>query len=301
MYGAILFGFAIRSSFDVISEFFVATLVAYALVLLAYFAVTVILLMFFESRLQKLNIPCLRSSRRRSSITSVGGLGQGLVQCPKSKLRRIVKGLTRITTSLGGKVLSLFILTCMLSLCVLSASKPDERTSTTDSLNQIDHFKQFSEAQLKYFVKETDTSIVFSEEIDCSTENVQNQTINLCAELPEASFYEGKSFCWIAASRQWEQHQNSTCSNLEFYRCLQRFLDETQNGPFRQDFRLEETESQARILASRFHLKIELHNRFREDRRSLERLRKYLLEQSSVEAVLYQSPRNFSILTTSSS
>ena len=281
--GTILFGFAIRSSFDVISEFFVATLVAYALVSLASFAVTVMLLMFFESRLQKLNFPCPRSSRRRSLISSVGGLEQGL--CPKSKLRRIVKGLTRITTSLGGKLLSLFILTCILSLCVLSASKPDERTSTTDSLNQLDHFKQFSEVQLKYFGKETDTSIVFSEQIDYSKNTVQNQIINLCVELQEASFYEGKSFCWMAAFREWEQRQNKTCSNSEFYRCLQRFLDETQNGPFRQDLRLKDTESQTRIVASRIHLKIELHNRFREDKRSLERLRKYLLKQSSLETV----------------
>ena len=283
--GAILSGIAIRSSFDVISEFFVATVVAYVLISLASLALTVILLMYFESKLKKLNTPCLRSWRRRSSITSVGSLERGLVQCPKSKLRRIVKCLTRITTSLGGKVLSLFILTCIFSLCVVSALKPDERTSTTQSLNQHDHFKHFNEAQLKYFGQETDTSVIFSEKIDYSQDAVQNKITNLCVELRETSFKEGKLFCWMAAFRQWKQHPNITCSNSEFYRCLELFLKQTHNSPFRQDLRFEDTKAQARILASRIHLKIELHNQFREDSRSLQRLRKYLLEQSSLEAV----------------
>ena len=285
--GTILFGIAIKSSFDVISEFFVATLVAYVLVSLASLAVTVILLMFFEGRWKKLNTPCLRSrsSRRRSSITSIGSLEQGVVQYPKSKLRRIVKGLTRITMSLAGKVLSLFILACILISCVLSALKPDERTSTTESLNQLDSFKQFNEAHLKYFGNETDTSITFSEKIDYSQDTVQNQIINLCVKLQEASFNEGKIFCWMAAFRQWQQRQNMTCSNSEFHRCLELFLDETHNSPIRQDLSLEDTRSQARILASRIHLKIELHNRFREDRRTLENIRKYLLEQSPLRAV----------------
>ena len=64
--------------------------------------------------------------------------------------------------------------------------------------------------------------------------------------------------------------------------------DQTHCAPFRQDLHLEVTNSQASILASRIHLKIELNNRFR-DRRSLEKLRKSLLEQSgkaqSIEAL----------------
>jgi len=285
--GTVLFGIAIKSSFDVISEFFVASLVSYVLVSLASSAVAVIVLMYFEGRLKKLNTPCLqsKSSRRRSSITSVGSLEQGLVQCPKSKLRRIVKGLMRITTSLGGKVLSIFLLACILSLCVLSALKPDERTSTTESLNQLDHFEQFSQAQLKYFRNETDTSIIFAEEIDYSQITVQNQIVDFCVELQEASFNEGKLVCWMVAFRQWKQHQNMTCSNSEFYRCLELFLDQTHNGPFRQDLHFGNAKSQSGILASQIHLTIELHNRFREDRRSLEKLREYLLEQSSLEAV----------------
>ena len=283
--GTILFGIAIKSSFDAISEFFVVILVAYVLVSLATFAITVILLIYFESKLEKLDTPCLRSSRKRFSLSSIGSLEQGVVPCPKSKLRRIVKGLTRITTSLAGKVLSVFILACILSGCLLSALKPDERTNTTESLNQLDHFKRFSETQLKYFGQETDTSIIFSEKIDYSQNTVQDQIISLCVELQEASFNKGKSPCWMAAFRQWKQDENETCSNSNFYQCLERFLDQTHNGQFRQDLHLEDTEPQARILASRIHLKIELHNRFREDRRSLEKLRKYLLEQSSLEAV----------------
>ena len=211
--GTILFGIVIKSSFDVISEFFLATLVAYVLVSLASVAVTVILLMSFEGRLKKLSTPCLQSKKRRSSTTSSGILEQGLVQCPKSKLRRFVKGLTRITTSLGGKVLSLFILTCILGLCVLSATKPDERTSTTESLDQQDRYKQFTETQQKLFGKEADTSIMFSEKIDYSKDTVQNNILNLCAELQEASFNDGKPVCWMAAFRQWKLRQNITCSN----------------------------------------------------------------------------------------
>ena len=89
----------------------------------------------------------------------------------------------------------------------------------------------------------------------------------------------------MVAFRQWKQHQNITCPKSEFYQCLELFLKQTHNSPFRQDLHFKNTNSQPRILASRIHLKIELHNQFQEDRRSLEKLRKYLLEQSSLEAV----------------
>ncbi|KAL9968892.1 hypothetical protein ACROYT_G021036 [Oculina patagonica] len=283
--GTILSGIAIKSSFDVISDFFMATLIVYVLASAVSFIVTVILLMYFERRLKKLNNPCPRSCRRRSSITNVGSFEQGLVQCRKSKLRHILKSLTWIITSLGGKILAVLILACIVSLCVLSALQRDERTSTTEALNQNDNFKQFSEAQQKFFGKETDTSIVFSGKIDYSQETVQNQIINICTKLQEASYSEGESFCWMTALRQWTLDHNMSCKNSEFYPCLERFLNESQNVPFRQDVRFEDTNTRARILASRIHLNMELHNRFREDRGSLEKLKRDLLKQSPMEVV----------------
>ena len=281
--GTILSGIAIKSSFDVISDFFMATLVAYAIVSASSFIVPIILLMYFERRLKKLNTPCPRSCRRRSSITDFGSFNEGLLQCRKSKLRHVLKSLTRIITSLGGKILSLFMLTCIISLCVLSALQRGERTSTTDSLYQNDNFKQFSEVQEKFFGKATDTSIVISEKIDYSQETVQNQIINICSKLQEAPYSKGKSICWISALRQWKHRQNKTCS--EFYSCLESFLNQSYNVPFRQDLRFEDINPRVKIMASRIHLKMEQHNRFREDRRSLEKLRKGLLDESLLDAV----------------
>ena len=280
--GAILSGITIKSSFGVISDFFIATLVAYVLASAASFILTVILMMYFERRLKKLNNPCPRSCRRRSSITNVGSFDQGPVQCRKAKLRHILKSLTWIITSLGGKILALLILACIISLCVLSDLKRDNRTTTTESLYQNENFKQFSEAHQKFFGKEIDTSIVFSEKSDYSQEAVQNQIINICTNLQESTYSEGKSFCWMTALRQWALDKNMSCLNTEFYPCLESFLNESHNVPFRQDLHFEDMIPRATILASRVHLNIELHNRFREDRRSLEKLRKNLLKQEAI-------------------
>ncbi|KAJ7385702.1 hypothetical protein OS493_013731 [Desmophyllum pertusum] len=282
--GAILFGITIKSSFDVVSEFFSVALVAFTLVSFASFTVTVILLMYFERRLNKLNTSCLWRCSRRSAFTNFGILQEVSIQQLKDKLRHFREAFAQILTSTAGKILSLVIFVGIITLCVLSALQPNERTSTTASLYQNDNFKQFSEAQQKFFGNEIDTSIVFSEEIDYSQETVQLETINICKMLQEASYSEGKSLCWIAALRQWAKVRNMSCLNSDFYRCLNLFLNQSHHVPYRQDLCFEDENLRPRILVSRVHLRMVLHNRFREDSGSLEELREDLSTQSSLEA-----------------
>ena len=285
LYGIIFSGLAIKSSFDVISEFFLATLVTYAVNLTASFIVTVVLLMYFERRLKKPNIPSLRSCRRKSSTPDFESFDQGLVEGRKVKLKRALKSLTRIMTSLGGEILALLVLVGIIGFCAFSAFQTDERTRTTESLYKSENFRQFSTAQQNFFDKVTDTSIVFSEKIDYSQEYVQNGITNICTKLEEASYSGGKSLCWMEAFQRWKQNQNRTCLNAAFYQCLDNFLNQFYNSPFRQDLHLKDTNSRRIIQASRIHLRMELQNPFREDRGSLQKLRKDLLEQSSLKAV----------------
>ena len=278
--GTILLGIAIKSSFDVISEFFLAILVAYTMVSTASLIMTFIFLMYFERRSKKLNTPCPRSCRGRASIADFESVDEGLLRWLRFKLRHILKSLAWIITSLGAKISALLVLACIISLCVVSSLKRGERMSTTESLYKNDNFKQFSEAQAKFFGKQIDASIVLSEKIDYSRKTVQNQIIEICSKLREASFSKGEPFCWMTALRKWERHQNLTCSNSKFYPCLQLFLNQSDNVPFRQDLRFEDKNRRVKIVASRIHLKMEQYNRFREDRESLEKLRKELLKQS---------------------
>lgn len=78
LYGIILSGIAVKSSFDVISEFFLATLVTYAFNFTASFILTVVLLMYFERRLKELNNPSLRSYRKKSSTPDFEASTKGL-------------------------------------------------------------------------------------------------------------------------------------------------------------------------------------------------------------------------------
>ena len=286
LYGIVLSGLAINSSFDVISEFFLGSLVTYAVNSTASFIVTVVLLMYFERRLKKLNNPCLRSCKRKSSTPESFDLEwNGEMECRKVKLKRVLKSLTWIMASLGGKILALLVLLGVIGFCVFSALQTDERTKTTESLYQSENFRQFSEAQQNFFGKVTDTSIVFSEKIDYSQEYVQNRITDICSKLEEASYSGGKSLCWMEAFQHWKQNQNMTCLNSAFYQCLEIFLNQLHNRPFRQDLHFKDTNSRRFIQTSRIHLRMELKNQFREDRGSLQKLRKDLLEQSSLEAV----------------
>ena len=281
--GTIPIGIAIKSSFDVISDFFILALVTFAILSVSSFIVTVTLLIYFERRLREQNTLCLPRCRRRSPCTDVRGLRRESVQ--QLNLRHILKSLAQIITSVGGKILSLFILACIIGLCVSSAFQTDERTSTTESLYQSDNFKQFNAAQQKFFGNETDTSIVFPQEIDYSKETVQNEIINVCEMLKQASYDERESLCWMSSLRQWAKFKNVNCSNSDFYRCLDVFLNQSRHESFRRDLRFGTENLRRQILASRIHVQVKQQNQYREDRRSLEELRNDLNAHSFLEAM----------------
>jgi len=156
---------------------------------------------------------------------------------------------------------------------------------TTQTLYQNENFKWFREAQQKFFGKETDTSIVFSEKIEYSRESVQRDILNTCKMLQEASYSARYSPCWMASLQQWARFKNMKCSNSDFYQCLDVFLNQSLHAPFRQDLHFTRGKLRRDILASRFHIQMIVRNRYRKDRRSLERLRKDLHKQSSQEAI----------------
>ena len=283
--GTILIGIAIKSSFNVISEFFTVAIVTFALLAVSSFIVTVTLLTYFERRLKHMDTSCVPHCRRRSAVTEVGSLQKRFAQWLNAKLRQILRGYTQIITSLGGKALTLFIFACIIGLCVSSALQPGERIGTTQSLYQNKHFKQFSEAQQKFFGEETLASIVFSEKIEYSKESVQSDILNTCKMLQEASYSAKDPSCWMAALRQWARFKNMKCSNSDFYQCLNVFLNQSLYAPFRQDLHFAAGKLGRDILASRFHVQMVLRNSYREDRRSLEKLREDLHTQSSQEAI----------------
>ena len=283
--GAILFGNAIKSSFEVISGFFLVTLVAFVVISAASFIITMTLLFSLERQLKSLDSFFARLCSRRSPITNIGSMEKGLMKQLKAKLRPTLGEVSRVITSLGGKIIALIILAGILGLCVWSALQPGERTSATENLYaENENFQKFDEAQQKLFGNETDVSIVFSEKVDYSQPNVQNQMINICKTLGDASHSERESMCWMAALLQWAKHQNTSCSNSEFYRCLNMFLNQTGNAPFRQDVRLDDNKVKFQILANRIHVQMALRNSFKEDRRSLEKLRLDLQNQSFLKA-----------------
>ena len=283
--GIILIGIAIKSSFGAISEFFTVAIVNFAILSVSSFIVTVTLLTYFERRLKNIGISCVPLCRRRSPVALGESLQKGSLQWLNVKLRHILKGYTQIITSLGGKIISLFIFACIIGLCVSSATQPGERTGSTQTLYQNKNFKQFSEAQQKFFGKETDTSIVFPKKIEYSLESAQSDILHTYNMLQEAPYSARDSRCWMASLRQWVRRKNMTCSNSDFYQCLNVFLNQSLYEPFRQDLHFAAGKLTGDILASRFHAHIVVRNRFREDRRSLQELRKDLHTQSSQEAI----------------
>ena len=284
--GTIPIGIAIKSSFDVISDFFVVALVAFVILSISSFIVTVTLLIYFERWFKEQNSSCmLPRCRRRSPFTEVESLQNGPMRQLKANVRHIMKTLTRMITSLAGKILSIFLLACAIALCVSSALQPDERTSTTESLYQNDNFKQFNEAQQKFFGNETDTSIVFPREIDYSQETVQDEIINVCKMLQDASYSQGGSLCWMASLQQWAKLKNISCSNSDFDRCLDVYLNQSHHVSFRRDLHFRMGNLRPDIFASRVHVQMKLQNSYREDRGSLEELRNDLATQSSLKAI----------------
>ena len=109
--GTILSGIAISSSFDVISDYFLATLIANVVVSVASLIGTLLFLMYLKRRFE--NFPS-----RLCTTTKLESVNVGLLQYQKDKLRRILKVLPRMTTSFGGKILGLVMFVCILSLCV---------------------------------------------------------------------------------------------------------------------------------------------------------------------------------------
>ena len=106
--GTILVGIAVRSSFEVISRFFLVTLIAYVLVSGASFLITAALTRLLESQLKPLNTFCAQPCDKRE---------RGKVH---NKMTNFLKNFPRLQTSFGGKVFSLFILICFISfLCCL--------------------------------------------------------------------------------------------------------------------------------------------------------------------------------------
>ena len=267
--GTFLSGIASKSSFDVIADYFLATLVANT-VTAAAFIVTAVLLVFLKKRFKAKRSPVV--------ISNVDSFDLDFMLYQKDEPPHILKVLSRIMTSVGGKTAALVVLACILGACVLSALQLDEKTNTSDSLYQNDNFKRFNEAQKKWFSGKTDISIVFSKDIDYSEPTVQKNIVNICNILKEASYSKGDSFCWMAALRHWASHQKIRCSHSEFYMCLEKFLNLSHNAPIRQDLCFGGTEFRFKILASRTHLKMVLYNRYQEDKGSLEKLREDLLK-----------------------
>ena len=260
--GTILVAIAIKSSFEIISRFFLVTLIAYVLVSGASFLITAALTRLLESQLKPLNTFCAQPCDKRE---------RGKVH---NKMRNFVKNFPRLQTSFGGKVFSLFILICFISFFVLSALYGGERTGATENLNrQHNNFNKFNEAQQKFFGKLADVSIVFSRETDYSQKAIQDQMLQICKTLGKASYSQTKPVCWITALSNWARNGNESCLNSQFYRCLKRFLNTSHSVSFRQDVRFHENNPRSTSLTSRFHVNLELHKRLYKNRESLDKLR----------------------------
>ena len=282
--GSALYGVGIKSSFNAISNFSFATLVAYV-TFSASIVITIIALMYFERKLKKVNTPCATTCERRLSISEFGSVELRLSQCHKTRLQRILKEWARKITSTGGKIFSLGIFALLITLVAFSAFQTGDRTRTTQLRYRSENFKQFNKARQMFLSNETDVSIVFSKEVDYSLKSVQNQVMSACKKLEEAAYSKGKSLCWMAGFLQWVKHQNMSCSHSEFHRCLELFLKNSQSLLFRQDLLLEDSTSLVKISASRVHLRMTLNNRLREDREALRTLRSDLHEHSSLKGV----------------
>ena len=272
--GAIIFGIAIKSSFEVISRFFLAALVAYVFVSLASFVVTVTFMLSLKRQLKSLTTFCASSNDdRRLPYTNTG------------RLRRFLDDLPWTLTSIGVKVISIVIFFSIATLCVISAVQPGERTAVTTSLHrQSDNFNQFNRREQKFFGNETSVNIVFAHNVDYSKQNVQNQIIDICRTVDEASYSQEESVCWIRFLLQWAKDRNLSCSDSEFHSCLNMFLNQSSGIAFRQDLRFNKNNPHLRILASRIHVQMAQHSTLKKNRASLEELRHDLLKQSLLQA-----------------
>ena len=260
--GTILVGTAIKSSFGVISCFFLVAMIAFVFVSAASFIITATLTHLLVRQLRPLNTFCAKPCYK------------GEIEKGDNKVRNFLKNAPSFLTSLGGKVISLFILICIITLCVLSAVYAGERTSTTENFyRQNINVNQFNDAQQKFFEKQTDVSVVFSQKIDYSQKALQEQLLQICKKLGEASYSQKESVCWIAAFLDWAKNANKSCLNSQFETCLNSFFNTSHSASFKQDVSLHENNPRPLILASRFHVKMVLHNRLNKNIESLRKLR----------------------------
>ena len=272
--GAAVSGVAIRSSFTVISQFFLGALVTYVIVSVGSFTTAETLLLHFERQaIRTKNTVWTKLFMRRSSFYNLGDM-TGFCRRIKWMLLSIV-----------GKVLSFFLVACIITTSVLFILKPGERMSTTVSLyHQNDNFNQFIEVQKRFFGSETDVSIVFSDGANYSKPAVQDRVIDICKSLQNSALNQRGSDCWMVELLKWAKHQNMSCSNLEFYPCLNTFLNHFEGAHFRQDLRFKDNHPPYQILASRIHVKMARQHLLKEDRRSLEILRDAVPKQSLLKA-----------------
>ena len=274
LYGTILVGIAIKSSFEVISCFFLVAMIAFLIVSTASIIVTVALTRLLGRQLKPLNTFCARPCDKGEG-ENVGG-----------KMRHFLKSVPRLLTSLGGKVISVFTLICVISLCVLSVLYAGEKTSATQNLyRQNINFNKFNDAEQKFFENPTDVSIVFSEEADYSKKVRQEQLLRICENLGEASYSQEKSNCWITTLLNWAKNGNKSCLNSQFHSCLNGFLNTSHSISFRQDVHFRENNHRSLILASRFHVKMILHKRLNKNRDSLQKLRDDLKDSLKAKPV----------------
>ena len=260
--GTILLGIAIKSSFEVISCFFLVAMIAFLLVSAASFMITAALTQLVERQLKPLNTFCARPCDK------------GVREKLERKMRHFLKSVPRLITSLGGKVISIFTLICFVILGVSSALYAGERTGAAENLYRQDiNFIKFNDARQKFFENQTDVSIVFPEKADYSKKVLQEQLLQICKNLGEASYSKEKSVCWIEALLNWAKNGNKSCLNSQFYSCLNGFLNTSHSISFRQDVHFQDKYPRSLILASRFHVKMVLHKRLNKNRESLLKLR----------------------------
>lgn len=257
--GTLLSAVAVKSSFDVIAHFFLATLVVNMVTSVAFVVTAILLISLHKMSKVKSDEPEMEQNQ-------------------KNNPPRILKALTRIMTSSGGKAAAIIFLVCVFILCTLSALQLLDKTSTIESLYGNDNFKKFKTAKTKFFTRKGDISILFSQNTDYSEPAVQNEMVKICDKLKKSSYSNGVTSCWMEALRKWAIYQNKTCSYSAFYMCLGQFLNQSRNAPIRQDLRFGPTESPFKILASRVHLNMPLFNRYQKDEKSVEMLRKDLLQ-----------------------
>ena len=279
VYGSVVFGIAVKSSFGVILNFFLVILLSFAFVLFVSSIVTVTFLTCFEKQFKVFKTLCVHPYVTRSSFCNIRHRGR-----LNAQLQHCGKAFIQVMFSLGGNLLSLFLLACIVILCALSALQSGERISPSEALYQNENSKQFSEAQQNFFGNGTEASVVFPEEVDYSQDAVQQQMVNICQRLQESSFSHGKPLCWMTALQEWARHRNMECSKSGFYHCLELFLNQSNNVMFRQDLHFEDKNPGVNILASRIRVKMALRNRFEADRELLEKMRTDVLE-TTLEAI----------------